>query len=161
MSSVVKDVGEVKLVGFRILCSGEEYVTEIPKAALRLKERAEEIQNLLDPLQQIGVFVVEESSPEEDGYWIGLQVSEFGDIPAGMTNLTIPPHRYATILHQGPNDQIRNSYERLHQWISDHGYTRSTQSWNLEIYQKENQPNKPSYVQVELCDAILSGEKGE
>ncbi|MBW3112329.1 GyrI-like domain-containing protein [Bacillus sp. MCCB 382] len=155
MVSIVKEVGEVKLVGFRVLCPGEKYVEEIPKAAQRLKERAGEIRNALEPSQQIGAFIVEESIPEEDGYWIGLQVSEFSDIPADMQTLTIPPHRYATILHQGPNDQIRSSYEELHQWIRDHGFTRSTHSWNLEVYQNQN----PSDVRVELYDAILSREE--
>jgi predicted transcriptional regulator YdeE len=156
MISIVKDVGEVKLVGYRVVCTGDKYVEEIPKAAVRLKERKGEIKNALHTSQQIGAFVVEESSPEETGYWIGLQVSEYGDIPEDMTTLTIPPHRYATILHRGPNDQIRNSYEKLHRWISDNGYTRATKSWNLEIYHKENQPDHPSDVRVELYDAILS-----
>ncbi|MCA0149530.1 GyrI-like domain-containing protein [Rossellomorea vietnamensis] len=152
----LKSVGEVKLVGFRVVCPGDEYVKEIPKAAVRLQERKGEIQNALQPDQQIGAFIVEESSPEEDGYWIGLQVKEYGDIPTDMTSLTIPAHTYGTILHQGPNHDIRQSYEQLHQWIHENGYTRSTKSWNLEIYQKENQPGDPSDVRVELYDAILT-----
>ncbi|WP_173916716.1 GyrI-like domain-containing protein [Halobacillus sp. Marseille-Q1614] len=151
----IKDLGEVKLVGFRVVCAGEKYIEEIPRAAKVLKERIEEINNILNPGQQIGAFVVEESSPEEDGYWIGVQVSEYKDIPENMTTLTIPPHRYAAILHKGPNDQIRNSYEKLHQWIGEKGYTRSNKSWNLELYQKENQPEKPYDVRVVLYDSIL------
>ncbi|WP_201712815.1 GyrI-like domain-containing protein [Rossellomorea arthrocnemi] len=152
----IKNAGEVKLVGFRVVCPGDRDTEEIPKAAKQLKERMSEIRNALPPRKQIGAFVVEESSPEEDGYWIGLRVSEYEDIPEGMTTLTIPPHRYATILHQGPNEHIRKSYEELHRWINDNGYIRSTASWNLEIYQKENQPENPSDVWVELYDAILS-----
>lgn len=151
----LKSVGEVKLVGFRVVCPGDEYVKEIPKAAMKLQEKKGEIQNVLQPDQQIGAFIVEESSQEEDGYWIGLQVSDYGDIPRDMTTLTIPASTYGTILHQGPNHDIRQSYEQLHQWIHENGYTRSTKSWNLEIYQKENQPGDPSDVRVELYDAIL------
>ncbi|WP_061808870.1 GyrI-like domain-containing protein [Rossellomorea vietnamensis] len=151
----LKSVGEVKLVGVRVLCSGDEYVQEIPKAAMKLQERKGEIQNMLQPERQIGAFIVEESSPEEDGYWIGLQVSEYRDIPVDMTSLTIPSSTYGTILHQGPNHRIRQSYEQLHQWIRENRYTRSTKSWNLEIYQKENRPGDPSDVRVELYDAIL------
>ena len=151
----LRSVGEVKLVGFRVVCPGDEYVKEIPKAAVRLQERKGEIQNALQPDEQIGAFIVEESSPEEDGYWIGLQVSEYEDIPRDMTTLTIQANSYVTILHQGPNHDIRQSYEQLHQWIRKNGYTRSTKSWNLEIYQKENQPGDPSDVRVELYDAIL------
>ncbi|MCM3594887.1 GyrI-like domain-containing protein [Metabacillus idriensis] len=151
----VKELEEVKIVGYRVVCAGEKYIEEIPKAARSLKERTEEINHVINSGRQVGAFVVEESSPEEDGYWIGVQVSVYKDIPEDMITLTIPPHRYAAILHKGPNAQIRKSYEELHQWIREKGYTRSNKSWNLEFYQIENKPENPENVQVELYDSIL------
>ncbi|WLD92304.1 GyrI-like domain-containing protein [Alkalihalobacillus sp. AL-G] len=148
----VKELGEVKIVGFRVVCADERYIEEIPKAAKVLKERTVEIENVTNSGQQIGAFVVEESSPEQDGYWIGVQVSEYKDIPENMTTLTIPAQRYATILHIGPNNLMRNSYAQLHQWIEEKGYIRSNTSWNLELYQKENDPEN---LRVELFNYIL------
>ncbi|WP_283153689.1 GyrI-like domain-containing protein [Guptibacillus hwajinpoensis] len=151
----VKDLAELKIVGFRVVCPGEKYIEEIPKAAKVLKERTEEIKYIINSGQQIGAFVVEESSPEEEGYWIGVQVSEYKDVPEDMTTLTIPPHRYATILHKGPNDQIRSTYSELHKWIEQKGCKRAYDSWNLELYQKENEPINSNDVRVELYDSIL------
>lgn len=149
----VKDLGEVKLVGIRVVCAGEKYIEEIPKAAKILKERTNEIKNVLFSGQQVGAFIVEESSPEEDGYWICVQVDVYKDVPEDMSTLTVPPHKYATILHTGPNYHIKNSYEELHQWIAKQGLKRSNKSWNLEFYRGENQ--NPDNVRVELFDSII------
>lgn len=86
----VKDLEVVKLVGIRVVCAGEKYLEEIPKAAKILKERTNEIKNVLFSGQQVGAFVVEESSPEEDGYWICVQVDEYKDVPEDMSTLTVP-----------------------------------------------------------------------
>jgi predicted transcriptional regulator YdeE len=150
----IKSLNEIKLVGFRVLCEGEKYIEEIPKAARLLKERSGEIKYVLDSEQQIGAFVVEKSTPDEDGYWIGVQVEEYEDIPEGMVALKIPSQKYGSIMHCGPNDLIRGSYEELHQWISEQGLERAIQGWNLEIYQKENDPENPGDVRVELLDSI-------
>ena len=149
----VKDLEVVKLVGIRVVCAGEKYLEEIPKAAKILKERTNEIKNVLFSGQQVGAFVVEESSPEEDGYWICVQVDEYKDVPEDMSTLTVPPHKYATILHNGPNYQIKNSYEELHQWIAIKGLKRSNKSWNLEFYLRDNQ--NTDHVRVELFDSIM------
>jgi predicted transcriptional regulator YdeE len=150
----IKSLEEIKLVGFRVLCEGEKYIEEIPKAARILKERSGEIKNVLDAEQQVGAFVVEESTPDEDGYWIGVQVNEYEDIPEGMVTLNIPSQKYGSIMHHGPNDLIRGSYEELHHWISEQGLERAIQGWNLEIYQKENDPENSGDVRVELLDSI-------
>jgi predicted transcriptional regulator YdeE len=150
----IKRLNQIKLVGFRVLCEGEQYIEEIPKAARLLNERSGEIKKVLDSEQQVGAFVVEESTPDEDGYWIGVQVDEYEDIPEGMVTLNIPSQKYAAIKHHGPNDRIRSSYVELHQWISEQGLERAIKGWNLEIYQKENDPETPEDVRVELLDSI-------
>ncbi len=84
----VKKLGQIKLVGFRVVCADDQYIEEIPKAANELAERIGEIQNVMNGDQQIGAFVVEEMTPEHEGYWVGVQVSEFENIPENMTTLT-------------------------------------------------------------------------
>ncbi|MER2037310.1 MAG: hypothetical protein ABS944_04125 [Solibacillus sp.] len=56
-------------------------------------------------------------------------------------------------MHNGPNYQIKNSYEELHQWIAIKGLKRSNKSWNLEFYLRDNQ--NPDHVRVELFDSII------
>ncbi|MFB7155810.1 hypothetical protein [Lysinibacillus sp. NPDC056232] len=34
----IKEVGELKLVGFRVLCSDDQYIIEIPKTSLQLNK---------------------------------------------------------------------------------------------------------------------------
>lgn len=91
----VIELSELKLVGFRILCPGEQYVNEIPKATLQLSERISEISNVINPFQQIGAFVVENETDNEDGYWICVEVNEYENIPDDMITLTVPSQRYA------------------------------------------------------------------
>ncbi|CAM5197160.1 hypothetical protein UACE39S_06061 [Ureibacillus acetophenoni] len=60
MRKTIKELNEIKLVGFRVLCSGDQYLAEIPKASLRLSERINEIKQVVNPLLQYGVFVARE-----------------------------------------------------------------------------------------------------
>ncbi|WP_010093894.1 hypothetical protein [Ornithinibacillus scapharcae] len=68
MSSVKKqDIAvhqwkELKLVCFRVLCPGDEYVVEIPKATFLLAERMDEIKHVSNPKHMYGAFVVENES---------------------------------------------------------------------------------------------------
>ncbi|MGE7946372.1 hypothetical protein [Lysinibacillus sp. NPDC093688] len=39
----IKEVGELKLVGFRVLCPDDQYIIEIPKTSLQLNKRISEI----------------------------------------------------------------------------------------------------------------------
>jgi predicted transcriptional regulator YdeE len=150
--NVLKEFGEIKLVGFRVLCEGDAYQKEIPKAAKVLEERVNEIRYLVDT-RQIGAFKVETQAAEEDGYWIGVPVSRFNNIPDGMVALTIPSHKYASFMHNGPKYDIGNSYQILHQWIAEHGLTRATNNWSLEFYQMEEISSEE--LRVELCDAVI------
>ncbi|MDG5471874.1 GyrI-like domain-containing protein [Jeotgalibacillus sp. ET6] len=142
---------EIKLIGFRVLCEGEKYPEKISKAAAELKKRANEIQNTIAGQQQIGAFVVNEQSIEEDGYWIGMRVSAFSKIPDGMITKEIPPQTYASILHRGSSQNIRKTYETAHQWIEARGLTRLTQNWHIEKYHAVQDGGQ---LEVELLNTI-------
>ena len=90
-NKTIKELDGLRLVGFRVLCSGDQYLVEIPKASLMLSERISEIKQVVDPNVQIGAFVVENETPDEDGYWVSVEVKEYEDIPMDMVTLTIPP----------------------------------------------------------------------
>jgi len=128
------ELSELKLVGFRVLCPGDQYENEIPKASLQLSDRISEISNVIHPQQQIGAFVVENETDNEDGYWICVEVKEYENIPDGMSTLTIPSQRYAVLRHKGPNNEIRDTYEKLHKWIEENNYQRLTNKWHLEKF---------------------------
>ncbi|WP_394140204.1 GyrI-like domain-containing protein [Cytobacillus oceanisediminis] len=149
--AAVKELREMKLAGFRVLCPGDQYIKEIPKAISLLNERSGEIKHVLNPHQLVGAFFVEESSQEEDGYWICFEVKEIEKVPTGMTSLVIPAQKYASLRHKGSNHEIGNSYSKLHGWIEEKGYSRLKDKWHLEIHHKWNNLND---LDIELLDAI-------
>ncbi|MBY6052846.1 GyrI-like domain-containing protein [Cytobacillus firmus] len=143
--------GSLKLIGIRVLCPPDQYLAEIPRAINLFTERLTEIKGAVNPDRLVGAFKVEEDSPEEDGYWIGIEVKEFIGVPDGMFSLEIPPQKYASIRHKGPNDEIGNSYRELHSWIKEKGYNRLKNEWHLEIHHSwENIED----LDIELLDTI-------
>lgn len=147
----IRELSELKLVGFRVLCPGDQFIKEIPKASLLLDNRLHEIKNVINPHQQVGAFVVGDCSDEEDGYWIGVQVTEYEEVPEGMVTITVPPQKYAAQKYEGPNEQIMDAYNRLHKWIEESGHTRLLDKWHLEIYHSWKNTEK---IDVELLDTI-------
>lgn len=151
-NTYLKEIGEKKLVGFRVLCNSvEEYKEEIPKAMKALDSRKNEIGHLLEPVKLIGAFKSKETSEEDDGYWVGFDVHEFQTIPDGMVSLIVPAQRYAVLNFNGHGSEIYQSYGDLHKWISKNGYERSPSDWTLEVYSKWSE----SEAAAELCDPIL------
>ncbi|MEH7385276.1 GyrI-like domain-containing protein [Bacillus sp. JJ1521] len=147
----IKELDELKLVGFRVLCSGEQYIVEIPKASIRLSERVSEIKNIVNPLHQVGAFVVDNETSDEDGYWICVEVKEFEDIPTDMVTLTVPPQRYAVTRHKGHNEKITDTYNQLHKWIEEKNYLRLKNNWHLEMLYEWKDAKT---VDIELFDTI-------
>jgi predicted transcriptional regulator YdeE len=141
---------ELKLVGFRVQCSGEQYINEIPKASIRLNERISEIKYVTKPSLQFGAFVVDSCS-KEDGYWVCVEVQKYEDIPDDMVSLTIPSQRYAVLRYKGPNYRIKDTYTNLHQWIEQNKYKRLKDKWHLEIFYSFRDTEN---VDVELLDTI-------
>lgn len=131
----VVQLGRKRLIGFRVVCEGDQYFHEIPKASVKLRERVNEIEDAVNPEQLIGAYVVGDCTEEQDGYWIGVEVEreDWGKIPPGMVGLEVPAQRYAVIRHRGPNTGIPHTYETLHAWIAAQGYTRNLCAWHLEI----------------------------
>ncbi|MEH7347157.1 GyrI-like domain-containing protein [Bacillus sp. JJ1532] len=150
-NKAIKGLDELRLVGFRVLCSGDQYLVEIPKASLRLCERISEIKQVVNPIEQFGAFVVENETADEDGYWVCVEVKEYEDIPTDMVTLTIPPQKYAVRRHKGSNYKIMEAYNDLHKWIEDNNYVRLKDKWHIERFYDWKDTEK---VDVELLDTI-------
>ncbi|WP_404431464.1 GyrI-like domain-containing protein [Sutcliffiella horikoshii] len=148
---VVKKLEELKLTGFRVLCAGEEYAAEIPKASKLLESRLSEIKNVKNRDIQFGAFIVDTNSEEEDGYWVAVEVEGFEDIPEGMVTLTVPAQRYVSVKYEVANTGIFNAYDELHSWAAEQGYKRLKDKWHVEIFEAWDDPNN---LVVELFDTI-------
>ena len=150
-NKTIKELAELRLVGFRVLCSGDQYLVEIPKASLRLCERISEIKQVVNPIEQFGAFVVENETANEDGYWVCVEVKEYEDIPPDMVILTIPPQKYAAMRHKGSNYKIMEAYNDLHKWIEDNNFVRLKNKWHIERFYDWKDIEK---LDVELLDTI-------
>ncbi|MFT0603863.1 GyrI-like domain-containing protein [Bacillus cereus] len=147
----VKELDEMKLVGFRVLCPGDQFIKEIPKTSMLLNKRINEIKQVMNPSIQVGAFVVNECSNEKEGYWVCVQVKGYKDIPKGMVMLTVPPQKYPVLKYKGPNTNIMSAYNDLHKWVEKKGYSRSLTKWHLEIYHSWEDPKE---LVVELLDTV-------
>ena len=148
---IIKDLAELKLVGYRVLCEAEQYIIEIPQATRRLFEQIKDITAVVDPFQLYGAFVVDNETKDEDGYWVCVEVSDYKDIPTEMVALTIPRQSYAVVRHKGKNSLIGESYNQLHKWIEENGYKRLKNKWHLEKYHSWEDVDN---IDVELLDTI-------
>ncbi|MFJ7826625.1 GyrI-like domain-containing protein [Psychrobacillus sp. NPDC096623] len=147
----IKELEEIKLVGFRVLCPGDQYLIEIAKASLQLSERMNEIKHVVNPLLQFGAFVVENGTDDEDGYRVCVEVKEYEDIPSDMVTLSVPPQRYAVSRYKGVNYKIMDAYNDLHLWIEENKYRRLKDKWHLEKYYSWKDTEN---VDVELLDTV-------
>ncbi|GAQ19273.1 transcription activator [Oceanobacillus picturae] len=150
-NKTIKELGELKLVGFRVLCSGDQYIIEIPKASQRLEARINEMKHVVNPLLQFGAFVVENGTDEEDGYWVCVEVKAYEDVPSDMVTLTVPAQKYAISRYQGANYKIMDAYQDLHRWIKENNYKRLKDKWHLEIFYSWQDVEN---VDVELLDTV-------
>ncbi|MBM7553320.1 GyrI-like domain-containing protein [Thalassobacillus pellis] len=147
----VREIGEKKLVGFRVVCEDMKgYGEEIPKTSMMLDRRKDEIKQLIEPVKLIGAFKAGETSEGDDGYWVCYEVRDFEDIPEDMVSLIIPEQKYAVLHFKGHASEIFKVYTHLHKWVKENGYQRSPEKWTLEIYSDwtENED------EVDLCDPI-------
>ncbi len=147
------ELDEKKLVGIRVICPGDQYVNEIPKASYDLKQRLSEINDVVSPAKLVGAFVVGDFSEEEDGYWVCVEVKDIREVPEGMVSIVVPKQKYAVIRHKGPNYEIRNTYEKLHNWIEENRLERLQRSWHLEI-SNEWGLKEISDIEIDLYDTI-------
>ncbi|QHA90887.1 GyrI-like domain-containing protein [Bacillus sp. N1-1] len=147
----IEKLEQIHLIGIRVCCPAEEYLSEIPQASKRLEERKHKISHVTNPTQQIGAFIVETSSEDEEGYWVCVQVKKVGQIPNGMVSLTIPPQTYAVMNHNGPNTTILHTYDELHNRIEKSGKTRKIGAWHLERFHHFKNKEK---IDVDLLDTI-------
>lgn len=149
----VVELHEMRLVGIRVVCPGDQYVKEIPKASVELKNRLQEIRDVVKPVRLVGAFIAEDVSGEKDGYWVCVEVHNMKQVPEGMASLVIPQQKYAVQRHQGPNDEIRNTYENLHCWILENNHERLPRSWHLEISDVWGH-GEVNHIEADLYDTI-------
>lgn len=121
------------LIGMSFSGTFPALVAEMPKVWKAFLHRQSEISQVIDP------HIRYDMSSENQKYsffteYIAVEVEAFAQIPAGMVGLTLPERAYARFLHEGPMDQVQQTYLNAFQWLKDHGQVLDEQALRMERY---------------------------
>lgn len=155
-------IGELKLVGLKVVGRVNELSHRVPMAWLELTAKLESIPHKADPELFYGVF------PERDHltngvngvhtYWVTAPVTAFGELPEGMVALTVPGGTYATATVQGDTPAaIHAVYTALWQATNGGGAPTDPDGFGFERYDCRRQPVTPPYPRFDfdICKPLL------
>ncbi|RYY03165.1 MAG: AraC family transcriptional regulator [Gammaproteobacteria bacterium] len=76
-----------------------------------------------------------QSSESSNGcfyYMAGCEVNEFADLPAALSPLIVPAHKYAVFVHETHFSKIKDTIDYVFdKWLPQSGYKHSAQSINF------------------------------
>lgn len=140
---------EIKIVAIKVVGRRSELSHRVPMAWLDLVNRLDMIPNKVNP--DLFYDAYPETDHLTDGVngihtnYVGTQVSDFSDLPAGMVSLTIPARTYATVTVRGGADQIYPTYLSVSQWLREHGRRTDPEAFGFERYDNRRQRVTPPY----------------
>jgi AraC family transcriptional regulator len=73
-------------------------------------------------------------------YIAGVRVSEFSDLPEGLSGTRVPKHRYAVFTHKGHVSQLRRTHYTIWNTWSPGARVPIARAPNFELYHKEFNP---------------------
>lgn len=83
---------------------------------------------------------------------VGVEVSDFSELPEGMTTHLIPAGNYLEFKHQGPEEEIDDTYSAINEWLEINGYVDPRdfdyEQWNPDLLNHANPPVIPIYIPV-------------
>ncbi|MGE5591708.1 MAG: GyrI-like domain-containing protein [Bacillota bacterium] len=140
---------EIKLVAIKVVGRRSELSHRVPLAWLDLVNYLDAIPHKVSPDLFYGVFP--ESDHLNDGqngvhtYWVGTHVNLIGEVPLGMSTLTIPAQTYVTATVQGGVEQIEATYLALGRWLKGNGRRTNPDAYGFERYDNRRQKVTPPY----------------
>ncbi|TDD69826.1 AraC family transcriptional regulator [Jiangella aurantiaca] len=109
---------ELTVVGIEVVARFEGLSTAVPDAWRRLFDRRDEL-----PPPPGGTFT-EVSNELGGGAYretVGLVAVDADDVPAGMSAVVVPAGRFVHHRHEGPVEQIADSFGAIYDWAAQHG----------------------------------------
>ncbi|MED1204117.1 GyrI-like domain-containing protein [Heyndrickxia acidicola] len=127
------------IVGMKVVCDWRGLSVEMPKAWEEIRNRVMEIENLeSNEFYDICLRV----QGEEFTQLVGCRVFEINDVPPGMTGVLIPAASYAYFHHLRPENEIADSFGKLHGWVKEQGYTVDPTDFKI---QKSSHPQEDGH----------------
>jgi predicted transcriptional regulator YdeE len=128
--SVVKKEA-FRVVGVELHNAGKKAYL-IMYAWIALSPKLHLVKNQLRPHVLYGIWY---KSPDADdhSYLVGVEVSDFKDVPAGMVAYTVPASHFAVFTHKGNVGGISNTYGKITQWLKETG-AEQREAATFEVY---------------------------
>lgn len=113
---VVKTVPALRLVATRAVLARDQFATEIGPMFGRVAEGIGHVEGSL----ATPVATYDEA---DDGTEVVVGYAWGGPAPAGTEAVELPDQRAVCGVHLGPMDTIGESWQALHRWVTENGYT--------------------------------------
>ncbi|XXF77026.1 GyrI-like domain-containing protein [Myxococcaceae bacterium GXIMD 01537] len=139
---------EMKFVGLKVEGPFSELGERVPQAWKALVERLPAIPHQVEPGVFHGVCPERNHLGDGDGvytYWVGAQVSAFGELSGGLVALTVPARTYATARVDGGAEAVDATYLGLARWVSEQGRLTDADAYALERFDERRQKVTPPY----------------
>ncbi|TKC19134.1 GyrI-like domain-containing protein [Robertmurraya kyonggiensis] len=141
-----------RAVGLKWEGTFSEIVPNLKNVIQQVKDRADELENRVNPNVQLGLsYHVIENGFE---HYAVYEVSEEQEIPEGMIEIRVPEWTYVMTTHNKGED-IQKTYTDLHQWLFDSDYTAFREASvdyydpympiKHEYYPSNQDPNDPHF----------------
>jgi len=154
ITSKVEQKDEVKIIAKK--CVGLKNIFEgsfVKDTSQELAKISEEIPSWINRRVHYGIAPVSklQDNPETHSYLIGIEVSDFTQVPDGYECLTIPSGKYA-VIHKSPTINPGDVYGVWNkEWIkSDEGYTYEYFYESIEDYSKRTNGEDKDF-EMDLC----------
>jgi predicted transcriptional regulator YdeE len=149
MNVSVVSLGEIRLVGLKVVGRRSELSHRVPMAWLELVSRLESIPHVVDRDVFHGAFLEgDHLGASADGvytYWACTEVRGAETPPDGLLSLVLPARTYATAHVQGTAAAIDATYVALAQWLEAQGRRTDADAYGLERYDQRKQRVTPPY----------------
>ena len=142
MEPTFKDTDEIKVIGV-MANFNEDTKHGIPELWAAFGPRMGEVKARLEGCTY-GVCFPAALGDDSFDYMAAVPVSNFDEVPDGMTARTIPPHRYAVFTHKMGSDTIHNDLQKTVQyiwgtWLPNSGYEHDRVP-DFELYDERMNP---------------------
>lgn len=132
----IKNIPALKLVGLRY--QGRNEQNEIAMTWSAFNRRSNQIRHFTGEAAY-GVCSIPAGLPEgEFEYLCAFPVSEYEDVPGGMTQMELESMRVAVFTHRGSYAGLGDTYTRIYQeWLPQAGLDPLQAGLDLEVYTEE------------------------
>jgi predicted transcriptional regulator YdeE len=141
MQGVAVDRPLTRFVGLRVTGPPDDLSEQVADARKALLRRQYEISRVNNPYQQLGVTLPGDHEDSEDTIttYIGFEVEQYGDVPAGLVTIDLQPGRYAQFTWKGSVDseEFERFYPGIFSWFRDQKLVPSTETGWIEVYDED------------------------